>query len=366
MPVPIWIGLDVGDRTSRFAAIDSQMQLVGEGEEETDPDRLALALQSLPDTPIREIAVEASSLSIHLSHRLRALGLPVAVYEARRASRYLKLRGNKTDRNDAKGLAEIAKLRLPSIPRVHVKSPETHQLRAKLLLRTKLTRQKVACEGMLRALIRLHGGRLKKSKSETAYRAAVMAEAAHLSACGQPDISKEVAALLDICMAHRRIVNLMDIELAERAAVNPVCSAFLAVPGIGPICALSFYTAIEDPTRFEAASDVGPYLGLTPKTSQSGKSRRSGRISRAGNRLTRSHLNMAAGVLLRSRTKDHPLRSWALKLAERSGRGKARTALARRLAVTLLAMWKSGKPFDPALAASRSHGIIPALSTANP
>jgi transposase len=312
------------------------------------------ALCGDPQLGIREIAVEASSLAIHIAHALRAEGLPVAVYEARQVSRYLRLRKNKTDRNDALGLAEIAKLHLPSIASVFVKSPAIHVLRSRLVLRAQVARQKLAYERMLHSFIRLYGGRMKSSRSDALFASNALAQAAQLKAGGQPDISPEVASLVDLCLCHRKLLKVLDTQLADWVRDHPVCAPFLEVPGIGPICAVSFYTAIEDPTRFRCAADVGPYLGLTPRISQSGSSLRTGRISRAGNSLTRSHLNMAAGILLSPRTRDNPLSAWALQLAARAGRGKARTALARRLAVTLLAMWKSGQSFDPGLAIERA------------
>lgn len=346
----IWIGLDVGDRRSRFCAVDEQMARLSEREVDTDPEVLAAALRGDRQFRIREIAVESSSLAIHIAHALRAKGLPVAVYDARQVSRYLRLRRNKTDRNDALGLAEVAKLRLPSISRVFVKSPAIHQVRLRLVLRTRITRQKQAYERVLHSFIRFYGGRMKASRSDTVFASNALEQAAQLKAAGQPDITPEVSALVDLCLCHRKLAKLLDAQLADWVRNHPICAPFLGVPGIGPICAISFYTAIEDPTRFRCAADVGPYLGLTPKLAQSGGSLRRGRISRAGNSLTRSHLNMAAGVLLSPRTRDNPLSAWALQLAERAGRAKARTALARRLAVTLLAMWKTGQSFDPALA----------------
>jgi transposase len=121
----------------------------------------------------------------------------------------------------------------------------------------------------------------------------------------------------------------------------------MTVPGVGCISALSFYTAIDEPSRFIRNEDVGPYLGLAPKLNQSGQSSRMGHISKRGNQMTRSHLVSAAKVLMQLSKQDNTLRRWALALKERAGPSKARVALARRLAVVLLAIWKSGQRFDP-------------------
>lgn len=362
-----WVGLDVGDRSSHYVAVGSDLQELFEGEVESSAAAVASALAGHDGFAIAEIALEASSIAMHLAYDLTRLGLPAAVYDARKVSRYLRLRRNKTDRNDAHGLAEISKLQLDSISRVYVKTPEGQQLRARLGMRTKLGRYKRASEQMLKAMVRTYGGRFRTSRSDSVFAANVTAEVDRLRTSGQLDISKEAGALVELCLSFRKLTKLLDSEIVADANAIPICREFQQVPGIGPVCALTFFVVIGDPTRFAQASDAGPYLGLAPKISQSGTMLVRGRISRAGNRLLRAHLSMAASVLLKPQTSDNPLRTWALQLAERAGRGKARTALARRLAVTLLAMWKSGKPYDPALARPRPSAMsVVAAQDASP
>jgi transposase len=151
----------------------------------------------------------------------------------------------------------------------------------------------------------------------------------------------------------RNYLTAVDGDLRKWAEAHPVCSRFLEIPGIGPLCAVSFYTAIEDPNRFNSAADVGPYLGLTPKVLQSGISLKHGPISKMGNKLTRSHLVSSATVIFAGRIKDHPLKIWGLKLAQRAGASKARVAVARRMAVTMLAMWKNGTRYEAYLPSAR-------------
>ncbi|WP_162875618.1 IS110 family transposase [Sphingomonas crusticola] len=352
----VWVGLDTGADVSRICAIDDDMQTLIEETVPSDARAVKTALMPLARGRIRQIAVEAGSTSTRLTHDLRAAGFPVVIYEARQVSRFLRIRNNKTDGNDARGLAEIGKL-LPNISQVHLKSPEVQRIRSQLLFRHKLTLQRVACEGMMRSLLRLHGGRLASSKSVGKFEANVTAELDRLMEDAGIDLSQSVLPLLELSVGMRRFLQSIEKELADWAANEPVCSRFQTIPGVGPICAVSFFTAIEDPHRFKRASDVGPYLGLTPVVLQSGHSLRHGRISKRGNKITRAHLNLAASVMLGARMADHSLKTWGLAIAERAGRGKARSAVARRLAVTMLAMWKNGSSFDKTLAAARQSTI---------
>lgn len=104
---------------------------------------------------------------------------------------------------------------------------------------------------------------------------------------------------------------------------------------------------IEDPARFARTHDIGAYLGLIPAVKQSGQMFHRGRISKAGNQLTRTHLVMAARVILGRAKLECALTDWSRGLAQRVGHSKARVAVARKLAVLLLSMWKSGRDFEP-------------------
>jgi transposase len=142
----------------------------------------------------------------------------------------------------------------------------------------------------------------------------------------------------------RSYLKTLDERLELTAKEQPICRRFMEIPGVGPICALSFYSAIEEPTRFGRNSDVGAYLGLVPKVRQSGQSTVRLRISKMGSSMTRGHLGTAALQHLRYAKSD--LQAWGESLAERIGKQRARTAVSRKLAVTMLAMWKSGEPYQ--------------------
>ena len=137
-----------------------------------------------------------------------------------------------------------------------------------------------------------------------------------------------------------------DRQLARSAREGEACRIISSAHGVGNLTAIAFVTAVDDPARFRSACDVGAYLGLTPKRYQSGEVDIGGRISKTGNRLTRKLLFEAATVILYRASPSIALKQWGLRLSARSGSWKARVALARKLAVTLLTMWKTNTMFE--------------------
>lgn len=339
-----WVGLDVGVETMACCAIDDEGTIRLE-------DRLPTSAVALKGflAPIRRrirlIALEAGSTSIHLARSLLRLGFPVSVFETRQVSKYLKIRLNKTDRNDARGLAEIARTGRRVVSQVYLKDAEIQHLRSILVMRQILLRMRMGGEGAIRSMIRLNGGRLRSSRTAVVLRRNVDHEICRLRKCEKVDLRQEIEPILKICESIRLYLEDSERTLNLVANQNSVCRRFMEIPGVGPICALSFYTAIGDPSRFRRNADVGPYFGLTPVVRQSGQTVARLRISKTGSRMTRSHLVTAANLHLR--WADSAIRDWGLSLREKAGRGRARVAVARKLAVAMLALWKTGRAYDP-------------------
>lgn len=338
------VGIDAAADTVAICAMDESGAVTGESGCSSSPSVVIEHLEMLGATNTAEIGIEAGGCGTALTRRLRLGGFSVRVLDARRVSGFLKLTQNKTDRNDARGIAEIVRLGTNAVPDVLVKTEAIQLLRSELVLRHRLVQQRLALENVLRGTFRLNGGKLTKPYSGTHLARLVAEETARLGSEGI-EIGQLVDPVVDLLVALRQTLARSDRRLARRASELDACRRFMEIPGVGTICALSFYTAIEDPGRFERSEDVGPYLGLVPKVSQSGTVNMYGRISRAGNSMTRTHLVTAATGMMRLAAKDNDLRRWAMKIAERSGRGKARVALARKLATVMIAMWKSGEPF---------------------
>lgn len=339
---PVWIGLDVGADQTTVCAIDGRDEVIFEQLVPTRAKELHQLIKPLKRRIVM-IALESGSYGMHLARSLRKLGYTVAMFDCRQVSKFLSIRQNKTDKNDARGIAEIARLGGDTLSEVRVKSLECQRLRSTLATRQRLLRIRMAAESSIRSLFRLNGGKLKKSWSATALRQNVRSELVRLRKTEKIDLSDEVLPLLALCEAMRTYLEKVDERLELTAREHPICRRFMEIPGVGPICALSFYSAIEEPSRFKRNSDVGAYLGLVPKVRQSGQNMVRMRISRMGSAMTRGHLGTAALQHLRYAKSD--LQVWGESLAERIGKQRARTAVSRKLAVVMLAMWKSGEPY---------------------
>lgn len=340
----IWIGLDLGLTRTSVCITDSEGIPLRERECDSNLVALKEALAGFSIDRIGGMAVEAGA-GTHIVRKLRSAGFPVAMFEARKASKFLSLRRNKTDASDARGLADLARLGRHSVSQVHLKTTACQQIRSSLVVRKRFVMMRVAAEALLRSNLALHGRRLKPVYSRKGLRAQVKMEIAAVAREEGINLEPNLGALLSVCESLRAYVEKLDRDLADKAKSLEVCRLLMEVPGIGPVCALSFYSAIEDPTRFRVASDVGAYLGLIPRRYQSGAASRTRGITKTGSRLTRGHLVMAAAVFART-APDCSLKSWYLALRERAGSKRARVALARKLAVILLAMWKDDAHFE--------------------
>jgi transposase len=143
----------------------------------------------------------------------------------------------------------------------------------------------------------------------------------------------------------REQIAVFDKAVRTLAKNDPTCRLLMSVPGIGVVTVLAYVSMIEDPARFARSRSVGAHIGLTPRQYQSGEVDRSGRISRSGDTLARTLMYEAAVVILSRVKKASGLKDWAQAIAKRSGIGKARVALARKLCTILHSIWRSGQPF---------------------
>jgi transposase len=258
--------------------------------------------------------------------------------DARRAADAVKARSVKTDKADARALAEM--LQTGWYGQVHVKSEDSHRHRALLGARDQLVTNKRMLCGQIRGLLRPFGITVKARMGAKRFDETARACCAHddlLYAC--------VSALLEALGAIEGQIAALDRKVREIVRTSKPCWHLMSVPGVGPVTALSFMATIEDPHRFGRSRDVGAYLGLTPRRYQSGERDVSGGISRQGDAMTRHYLYEAANCLLTTVRASSPLKSWGLRLMKRVGAKKARTALARKMAVVLCRIWKQETHF---------------------
>lgn len=257
-----------------------------------------------------------------------------------------KMQINKTDQNDAEGLAQI--MRTGWYRLVHVKSFEAHRARALLAGRSQLVGMTTRLSNHIRGVLKTFGllpGPMRGLPFDRRVEALLDNRA---------DLIPIVRPMLAAWRQLREQIAVLDKAIHAIVRQSTTCRLLMSVPGIGALSVLAYVSTVEDPKRFTRSRSVGAHLGLTPRQYQSGEIDRSGRISRCGDALARTLMYEAAVVILTRVKRASRLKDWALSIAKRSGPGKARTALARKLSVILHSIWRSGAPFrwtDPIAAA---------------
>src|SRR3954454_8452498 len=287
------------------------------------PADIAAELVQVPTC--RRILFETGRMAPMLYHGLSQLGLPVVCVESRQAHQALKsLATHKTDRNDARGLAHLA--RTGFFKPVHVKSLPAHAVRPLIIARKKLVGQRVTLENQIRGLAIVFGVRLPRALSPAFIDQALRASE------GINGLSVAMRGLVAARTAVLAAVAAIDADMKKMIRASDACRRLMTIPGVGQLTALAFVAAIDNPERFKRSRDIGPYLGLVPRRYQSDEVDYTGSISKCGDRRVRTLLYEAANVMLTRCKRSLKLRDWAFAIAKRSTMRKARIALARRLA----------------------------------
>jgi transposase len=286
---------------------------------------------------LKRIGLEAGPLSQWLFSALAEAGLPVICVETRQMRAVLKAQINKTDRNDARGIAQM--MRAGLYRPVHVKTLRSQKLRMLLTHRKLLQAKAIAIENDLRATLRNFG--LKVGIAGTMKFEARMQELVE----NQADLAVLVEPLLTVRRVLREQLSILHRRLLATVRDDEVCQRLMTIPGVGPVVALTYRVTVDVPARFRNSKAVGAVFGLTPSKHQSGESDRTGGISRCGDEMMRAMLYEAAQILLVRSTKWSWLKAWTMKIAKRRGLKKAIVALARRLAVIMHRIWIDGTEF---------------------
>jgi transposase len=331
-----YAGLDVSVKETAICIVDETGTVCREVKLPSHPEDLARMLKD-PAWNFERIGLEAGPLSQWLFSGLAEAGLPVICIETRHTKAFLKAQVNKTDRNDARGIAQMMRVNL--FRPVHVKTLTSQKRRALLTARKLLQDKAIAIENDIRGLLRNFGlkvGIVGAAKFEQRIRELVD---------GMPDLAEIVEPLLDARGKLRQHFATLHRKLLAIVRDDVVCRRLMSIPGVGPVVSLAYTVTIDIPARFKNSKAVGPVLGLTPVLNESGESRRVGRISLCGDGMMRTLLYEAAQVLLTRVTKWSWLKAWAMSVAKRRGRQKAVVALARRLAVIMHRLWSDGTQF---------------------
>jgi transposase len=329
-------GLDVSVKETSVCIVDDTGKIVREVKVASEPEALLSVLKS-PTYRFKRIGLEAGPLSQWLFSALAEAGLPVICVETRHMRAALKAQINKTDRNDALGIAQM--MRAGLYRPVHVKTLRSQKLRMLLTHRKLLQSKAIAIENDLRATLRNFG--LKVGVVGTAKFEARIKELVE----SLPDLAMLVEPLLIVRRALREQIGILHRRLLVIVRDDDVCRRLMTVPGVGPVVALTYRATVDAPARFRNSKAVGAVFGLTPSKYQSGEIDRTGGISRCGDEMMRAMLYEAAHIMLVRSVKWSWLRAWAMQIARRRGLKKAVVALARRLAVIMHRIWVDGTEF---------------------
>src|SRR5947209_3316024 len=334
-----YAGIDVSLEYASVCVVEASGKIVREGKVASEAEALIGWFAGLGHGLTR-IGLEAGPLSQWLYAAMKEAGLAVELLETRHVRDAFKAMPVKTDRNDARGIAQL--MRLGWFKPVHCKSLSAQEVRA-LLTARKLVHSKLHdVEMSLRGILRGFG--LKVGPTTPKRFAGRIQELV----TGHPSLQVIADALLAVHAVLLREFNGFEQRVRIMARTDAKAELLMSTPAVGPIVALTYACAIDDPARFKSSKQAGAHFGLTPKKYQSGETDYTGRISKIGDAAVREALYQAAHVMLTKPVKGCAhLKSWAMRIARRAGMRKAKVALARKLAVILHRMLADGKPFNP-------------------
>jgi transposase len=322
-----YAALDVSLRSVAICIVDEAGKVRFERSVPSDVPELVRCLNEFGE-PIHQVGLEAGTLTQYLTYGLTEAGFDIVCMEARQVNAALSAMRNKTDKNDARGIAQL--LRSGWYSRVHVKSIESHYIRALLTSRKVMQRKCLDLENEIRGLLKVFGVKLP-----IRLRGGAFEEAVRGTIESDPSLSH---ALLPMLNARQMLLEtFLELDRRVRKAANQdaITTRFMSVPGVGYVTALSFKAAVDDPARFKSS----------PRRFQSGEKDNPGRISHAGDADVRATLYAAANAMLMRSIAWSSLKAWGMRLMKTKGRRRAIVAVARKIAVLLHRMWIDGTEF---------------------
>ena len=332
-----YAGLDVSLESTSVCVVDSTGRVIRETKVLSEPEALIGWFQE-HGTLMTRIGLEAGPLSQWLYAAMENAGLPVELLETRHVRAAFKAMTIKTDRKDALGIAHL--MRMGWFRPVHCKSVPAQEVRALLTARKLLQNKRIDIEMSLRGILRGFGLKVGPTTPKN------FEGRIHELVEGHTILTQIAHAMLTARAAIMKEFKAIESRLLAQSRRDERVRRLMSTPGVGAFTALTFVAAIDDPTRFRSSRMVGAHFGLTPRKYQSGETDVTGRISKVGDHAVRVALYEAANIILTRSAKTSALKSWAQALAKRAGMKKAKVALARKLAVVLHQMLKSGSRFS--------------------
>jgi transposase len=332
-----FVGLDVSLAETAICVVDENGVIAREGKALSDPEAIAAWLGEL-DLQFEKVGLEIGGLSRWLCVELREIGLQAICIDPRRLRGMTKIMPVKTDRNDARAIAQVMRVGWYSV--VHIKSAASQELRLLLANRKTLLDKQIDIENEVRGTLRVFGlklaGRITQATFER--RALDLVE-------DNPRFLALVRPMLIARTVLRQQCAVLHKMLLDVVRHSQTCRRLMTVPGVGPLTAVAYITTIDDPDRFHRSRDVGAHLGLTPRKYASGEVDRNGGISKCGDVMMRSVLYQAALALLTRSQRWSALRAWGMAVAKRRGLKRAVVAVSRKLAIVMHRIWADGSEF---------------------
>lgn len=334
--MPYYVGLDISKKTTSVCVVDAEGAIVQEATVETTPKAIGSTLRGARRRYGR-VGMEASPLAAWLYSGLAKFGLPIISIDPKYAHAVLATRRNKTDRNDAQGIAEL--MRIGTFKVAHIRSAEAHEMRALLVARDVVVTRRADIDGVIRSLLLGFGLKLAAGAKKSFLARVKLLSRQHSNAAAI------LAPLIALRASLDKAVEAYDRQVADVANGDPVCRRLMTAPGVGPLGALAYKSAIDHPERFAKSRNVGAHFGLTPRTYQSGERSVQRGITRAGDAFVRKLLYLGATSLMRRGARASWLSRWGAELMERTPYKRAMVAVARKLAVVLHRMWLTETDF---------------------
>ena len=326
-----YAGIDVSLELSSVCVVDAQGKIVRETKVASEPEALVAFFASL-GFAVKRIGLEAGPLSAWLHAGLKRAGFDTVLLETRHVKAALSAMMVKTDRKDARGLAQL--IRMGWFRPVHAKSMGSQEVRALLVARKQLLGRLIDVELSIRGILRGFGlkvGVVTRKGFEGRIRHITLERIAGAMLSARATLKVEYEKLHKIVLAIVR--------------EDAVCRRLMTVPSVGPLVAITYKSAMDDPNRIAKSKAAGALFGLTPKKYQSGEKDVTGGITRTGDEMVRTALYEAANVLLARITRFSKLKRWGMDVAKRRGSKRAKVALARKIAVILHRMWVDGTTY---------------------
>lgn len=340
-----YAGLDISSAETAICITNDAGDIVREGSVSTEPEAISRFLNAVTSN-FEKIGMEAGNLSIWLYWKLLESGLPMTCIDARHANALIGLQSVKTDRNDARIIANMMRTNL--YRPVHVKSDASQRIKVLVNNRRCLVDQRVVIDNQIRGTLKIFGlktGEVTPKQYEPRIRELID---------GDGELEAAILPMLKVRQIIQQEVAVLDKMLMQFAKTDPVCQRLMTIPSIGVLTAVLFRAVIDDPERFRRSKDVAAHIGMTPRKYASGEVDYNGRITKCGDAMLRNHLYEAASIILRPSTKRNPIKTWGLRIAKRSSLKNARVAVARKLAVVMHRIWMDESTFDWGVAATGS------------